>query len=163
TNEAGESYYLYSLSGVDASHFAGFPMPRNTEVFAPTFRGDSVIRLDDVTQDSRYGHNPPYFGKPKGHLPVRSYMALPVIMRDGSVIGGLFFGHSQVGVFSKRHEDLATGIAAWGAIALDNARLYSEAQAVQENLRQANRAKDEFLGMISHELRTPTTTIYGSL
>ena len=43
-NEKGESYMLYTLSGVSREAFAGFPMPRNTEVFAPTFRGEGVVR-----------------------------------------------------------------------------------------------------------------------
>ena len=34
---------------------------------------------------------------PKGHLPVRSYLAVPVTSRSGEVIGGLFFGHAQTG------------------------------------------------------------------
>jgi two-component system sensor histidine kinase KdpD len=44
---------------------------------------------------------------------------------------------------------------------MDNARLYREAQRVEAELRRANEAKDEFLGMVSHELRTSVTTIYG--
>ena len=39
-NEAGESYTLYSLSGVPREEFSKFPMPRNTHVFGPTFRGE---------------------------------------------------------------------------------------------------------------------------
>ena len=35
----------------------------------------------------------PRKGMPEGHLPVRSYLALPVISNRGTVIGGLFFGH----------------------------------------------------------------------
>ena len=58
--------------------FAKFPQPRATAVFAPTFRGEGAVRLDDVTQDPRYGKSPPYFGMPPGHLPVRSYLAVPV-------------------------------------------------------------------------------------
>ena len=37
-----------------------------------------------------------------GHLPVRSYLAVPVISRSGGVIGGLFFGHADAGVFTDR-------------------------------------------------------------
>ena len=100
---------------------------------------------------------------PEGHLPVHSYLAVPVVSGTGATIGGLLFGHDAVGVFGERHERLATGIASWAGIALDNARLYSESQSIQEELRQSNQSKDEFLGVISHELRTPVTTIYGGL
>ncbi|HEV7705596.1 MAG TPA: GAF domain-containing protein, partial [Gemmatimonadaceae bacterium] len=69
-NEAGESYTLYTLSGVAREAFSNFPMPRATAVFAPTFHGTEVVRSADITKDSRYGKNAPYYGKPKGHLPV---------------------------------------------------------------------------------------------
>ena len=68
----------------------------------------------------------PHHGMPKGHLPVRSYLAAPVISRSGEVIGGLFFGHSETGVFTERHERLVVGIAAQAAVAIDNARLYDD-------------------------------------
>ena len=135
-DEKGESYTLYTLSGVDRSAFENFPMPRNTHVFGPTFRGEGVVRSDDITQDPRYGKNPPYYGKPHGHLPVVSYLAVPVTSRSGDVIGGLFFGHAEPARFSERHERLIIGIAAQAAIAIDNARLYHAAQQVNETLER---------------------------
>ena len=62
------------------------------------------MRLDDVLADPRYGHNAPYHGMPEGHLPVRSYLAVPVITTDGEVVGGLFFGHPEPGMFSAEDE-----------------------------------------------------------
>jgi signal transduction histidine kinase len=44
------------------------------------------------------------------------------------VLGGLFFGHQEPGIFTERAERLVTGIAAQAAIAIDNARLYQSAQ-----------------------------------
>ena len=128
----GEAYMLYTLSGVPRSKFEGFPMPRNTAVFDSTFRGEGAVRSDDITKDPRYGKNEPYFGMPKGHLPVRSYLAVPVVSRSGEVLGGLFFGHEEVGVFNDRDERLLVGIAAQAAIAIDNARLYQRAEESRE-------------------------------
>ena len=139
TNDAGESYMLYTLSGARRDQF-DFGMPRNTKVFAPTFEGQGPVRSDDITKDPRYGHNPPHNGMPKGHLPVRSYLAVPVIGRSEEVIGGLFFGHPEAGRFEARHETLMRGIAAQAAIAIDNARLYRDAQREIGNRMKAEQS-----------------------
>ena len=144
-NDKGESYMLYTLSGVPREAFSKFPMPRNTAVFSPTFHGEGVMRSDDITADPRYGKNAPYFGKPQGHLPVVSYLAVPVRSHGGDVIGGLFFGHEDRAVFTERHEKLAEGIAAWAAVAMDNARLMSrERNAVAEAQRAHERLREIF-------------------
>jgi PAS domain S-box-containing protein len=151
-NERGEAYMLYTLSGVPKESFEKFPMPRATQVFAPTFKGEGVVRSDDITRDPRYGHNAPNKGMPQGHLPVRSYLAVPVTSRSGEVIGGLFFGHFQTGVFTEREEKLVVGLAAQVAVAMDNARLFQRAQ-------EAISSRDTFLSIASHELRTPITSM----
>jgi PAS domain S-box-containing protein len=139
-DDAGESYMLYALSGAERSDFDRFGMPRATAIFHPTFMGEGVVRSDDITKDERYGKNDPHRGMPEGHLPVRSYLAVPVISRSGEVIGGLFFGHPHVARFTARHERLITGIAAQAAVGIDNARLY---EAAQKELAERIRAETE--------------------
>jgi PAS domain S-box-containing protein len=144
-DERGESYTLHTLAGAPREAFDRFPPPRVTALFEPTFRGRGVVRLDDVTQDPRYGQNAPHRGMPEGHLPVRSYLAVPVASRSGEVLGGLFFGHPQAGVFTARHERLVVGIAAQAAVAIDNARLYQRTQESEQRFRQlAEHVSDVF-------------------
>jgi PAS domain S-box-containing protein len=162
-NAQGESYMLYTLSGVQREHFAGFPMPRNTAVFGPTFAGEAIVRADDITRDPRYGHNPPYHGMPKGHLPVRSYLAVPVTSRTGEVLGGLFFGHPEPGVFTEKAERIVAGIAAQAAVAIDNARLHEQRVRLIDQLQEADRRKDEFIATLSHELRNPLAPLRNGL
>lgn len=142
TDGRGESYMLYTLSGVDRSAFSNFQMPRNTKIFAPTFAGDGIVRSADITADPRYGQNAPFNGMPEGHLPVRSYLAVPVISRSGEVLGGLFFGHEKTSQFSAHHEKLMEGLAGQASIALDNARLYRSAQ---NEIEVRRRAEEELL------------------
>lgn len=151
-NEKGESYTLYTISGVPIEKFNKFPMPRNTAVFAPTFAGEGIVRSDDITKDPRYGKNDPYFGKPQGHLPVVSYLAVPVVSRSGEVIGGLFLGHKERAKFTEREEKLVAGLASQIAVAMDNARLF-------DKVRESLRLRDEFLSISSHELKTPLTSL----
>jgi PAS domain S-box-containing protein len=167
-DEKGESYLLYTLSGAPRAAFEKFGHPRATPLFGPTFRGAAVIRCDDILKDERYGQWGPHHGMPPGHLPVRSYLAVPVISRSGEVIGGLFFGHPQPGVFTARAEQLVSGIAAHAAVAIDNARLYEASQqaianerAARTDIERISKLKDEFLANFSHELRTPLTAILG--
>ncbi len=145
TDAEGEKYLLYTLSRAPQEAFRNYPMPRNTDVFAPMFRGERAVRLADILRDPRYGKNPLHHGIPAGHLPVRSYLAVPVISRSGEVIGGLFFGHSQVGVFTERAERLVEGIAKQAAIAIDNVSLV---EAIQKQRTQAEENEKRFRAIV---------------
>ncbi|MFC4169861.1 ATP-binding protein [Teichococcus aestuarii] len=123
---AQEGWRLSALAGAPAEAFTRFGLPRATALFSPTFLAQGVIRLDDVLADPRYGS---LGGMPRGHLPVRSYMALPVLSGTGESVGALLFGHPEPGRFGEREERLATGLAWQAAIAIDNARLFAASRA----------------------------------
>src|ERR671910_838052 len=160
-DERGEYYTLYAIAGAPREAFEEFPLPRNTALFGPTFRGEGIVRIGDVRQDQRFGQNPPHFGMPAGHLPVVSYLAVPVIARAGEVQGGLFFGHPEPDIFDERAERFAVGLAAQAAVAVENARLYQQAQAELTARGRAQAEKEAFLDAVAHDLGNPLTTVKG--
>jgi len=158
-NEQGESYMLYSLSGVPREAFSKFPMPRNTAVFAPTFSGEGVVRSDNIRLDPRYGHNAPRKGMPEGHLPVTSYLAVPVTSRTGEVHGGLFFGHHREAQFTQEHEDVVLAMAGHAAIAIDNARLDQASQRELAARREAEAALTDLNATLEKRIEERTHEI----
>ena len=165
-NDRGESYMLYTLSGARKEQFAKLGMPRNTAIFAHTFNGVGVVRLDDVKQDPRYGRMAPHHGMPAGHLPVTSYLAVPVRSRTGKVIGGLFFGHEEAARFTEQHESALRALAVTASIAIDNAELYATARAAEDAQRKSVaqlvdtvRMNELFTGVLAHDLRSPLAAV----
>jgi PAS domain S-box-containing protein len=176
-SDEGETLTLYALSGAAREAFAHFPLPRHTAIFGPTFRGEGIMRVEDITQHENFGKNLPFKGMPKGHLPVKSYLSLPVISRSGKVLGGLFFGHSKAGVFTQQVEELLGALTPQVAIAIDHAFLFEASQTDRRNLAQANQELqqsnqelklinqelDNFVYTASHDLKSPIVNIEGLL
>jgi len=87
-----------------------------------------------------------------GQLAPCSLVAVPLLIR-GKVHGALLFGQAVSGRrFNDDDLELAQELARRTAAALENVRLYEE-------LRDADRRKDEFLAMLAHELRNPLAAI----
>jgi len=84
---------------------------------------------------------------------IRSWLAVPIVRR-GQGIGLLEIDATQVTAFDQADVELLTTVVRALAGPVELASRYAEE-------RQANALREAFIGVISHELRTPITTIYG--
>ncbi|HEX7043830.1 MAG TPA: PAS domain S-box protein [Burkholderiales bacterium] len=134
----GESYEARALAGAPRELLERPHVPSDIPFFGPG-GGETMVRCDDVTRDPRYARESPFGSEASAHGPVRSYLAAPVRLRSGELVGGLFFGHRDAGRFEARHESLIAGIAAQAAVAIENVRLL---EAVREHARRVQATYD---------------------
>lgn len=89
-----------------------------------------------------------------------SCIGLPLIASN-EVYGILVFLTREVHEFSDEEIDFLAALAAQAAVAVDHARLSVQSRQQAERLRDAHKIKDEFLKMVSNELKTPLNVVLG--
>lgn len=159
----GDPRPVYTLSGAAGDGGEPLGAARLPLPFAPTFDGDRVVRIADVRTDPRHGRYVADDELPPGHLPVASYLAVPVTSRTGEVFGALLLGHPEPGVFTTNSERVVVALAAQAAIRLENSQLYEAEQQARSAAEHASREKDHFLAMLGHELRNPLAAVRNAL
>jgi PAS domain S-box-containing protein len=141
--------------------------------FAHELDRDRLIQLITYEIGKLVGAESAHFAANGAALPEpepASRLSIQVATHTGEQFGTLVFDAHEPARFTAEHVQLAMGIAGQAAVALENARLYTELREHKERLegaiaraRLADRRKDEFLAMLGHELRNPLAPIATAL
>jgi signal transduction histidine kinase/CheY-like chemotaxis protein len=95
-------------------------------------------------------------------LGLRSHISFPLRVGD-RVVGAISLGYTETGRYTEDDLPLVQALASHAAVAIENARLFNAAEQARREAEMANRAKDEFLAMLGHELRNPLAPIVTAL
>ena len=120
------------------------PLPRGHGILGELIRNPEPLRLERISD------HPRSYGFPAEHPPMTTFAGVPVMIR-GEVFGNLYLTEKAGGAFDETDEELLVVLSQWAAIAIDNARLYQEAEAGREDLERAVRGL-EATASLSREL-----------
>lgn len=89
-----------------------------------------------------------------------SYLGVPLMVED-ELLGVLSYFTPLQHPFTNQEIEFLTTLGGQGALAIHKARLYEEIKKQAVDLENSNKIKDDFLCVISHELKTPLLAVSG--
>lgn len=114
------SFAFYTVSGSGSTRSSTFPA-RST-VAAP-LKNPAIMRSRDIGRDTRFAGPLPSDGLPHDNHAIRSYLAVPVRILSGEILGALVYGHEEADAFDETSELLIATIASQAAFAIENSRM----------------------------------------
>jgi signal transduction histidine kinase len=109
------------------------------------------VRLTHAELAEQAGWTAPDAGD-DGNLPHRGWLAAPLVARSGANIGVIHLSDRHEGEFTAEDEAVLVQLAQLASVAIENLRLY-------ESARQAARAREQVLAIVSHDLRNPLNAV----
>lgn len=153
---------LVSIVGADMQCFKGRvgldvdETGRDIAFCSHAILGTDVMVIEDAVMDPRFADNPMVVGDPG----IRFYAGAPLRLRDGQIPGTLCLIDRCPREFSARDRAILERLA---SLVVDIIELRLESSMAAERHLAIDKMKDDFLAAASHELRTPITSIIGSL
>lgn len=148
-------YSKSAVEGFDAA-FAALDI---RAICAPAFTEGRTVRLDNIAVEQGYDGTPFTMDATPGHPVIRSLMAVPILLRNGGTHGVLVFGHDRSGIFNARSERLLAGLTSQASIALENSRLYRDAQTEIEERKQAQTQQSLLIRELHHRVKNTLATV----
>jgi len=121
----------------------------------------SVVRDGRGFYTNAPASHPDNIGTPPGHPPLEAFLGVP-LTQGGKTVGMLALGNREGG-YGPHDLEGAEAVAAATVQAFLSKRREEALRAANESLTEADRRKNEFIGMLSHELRNPLAPIRNSI
>ena len=114
------SFPFYTVSGSGPTRSSTF-LAHTT--LADPLKDRTIIRSRDIGRDSRFRGPLPGDGLPHETRGIRSYLAVPVRVLSGEILGALVYGHEEPDAFDETSELLIGTLASQAAFAIENSRM----------------------------------------